>query len=168
MKALIIVDLQNDFLPGGSLAVPDGDQIIPLVNALQDRFDCIVASKDWHPEGHISFKEWPPHCIQNTKGAEFPQNLRTSKIEKVFLKGDDPQKDSYTSFDQMEPYLKKRGVDEVVIVGLALDVCVKETAIMAAEKGWRVTVLPQATRALKKKAEVLKELEKLGVKIGQV
>lgn len=176
MEALIIVDIQNDFLPGGALAVPGGDEIIPLVNRLQSKFDLVVATQDWHPAGHDSFasshKEknpgdivmingleqmlWPDHCIQGTKGAEFSNDLDVSGIDKIVQKGTDPKIDSYSGFFDngkkkdtgLNDYLKARGVDAVFIVGLATDYCVKFTAMDAAFLGYDTTVIADATRAV--------------------
>ena len=156
-RALILVDIQNDFCPGGSLAVAGGDQIIPVVNELQRRFDLVVATKDWHPPGHASFVSlWPAHCVQNTAGAEFHPALDTSRVAHVFLKGTDPEVDSYSGFFDNEhrratglgDYLKERGVAEVVIVGLATDYCVKFTALDALRLGLRTTVVSDACRGV--------------------
>lgn len=149
MRALIIVDVQNDFLPGGALAVPHGDEIIPVINRLQEECDVVIASKDWHPRNHCSFNQWPLHCIQESWGAEFPKGLHTEKIEKVFLKGELPDQESYSAFSKMEPYLKKRGVTELWIVGLALEICVKETAEEAQRKGWKAEIILEGCRALR-------------------
>jgi nicotinamidase/pyrazinamidase len=155
-NALILVDIQNDFCPGGSLAVKDGDKIVPVVNELQKRFELVVATKDWHPEGHSSFSIWPPHCIQGSVGAEFVEALDTSKIKKVFLKGVDHEIDSYSGFFDNEhkratglgEYLKEEGVTEVTIVGLATDYCVKFTALDAIGLGFKTNVVVDACRGV--------------------
>ena len=143
-SALILVDLQNDFCPGGSLAVKEGDQVVPVVNELQKLFGLIVATKDWHPPGHASFETlWPPHCVQGTAGAEFVAGLDTSRVARVFLKGTDSEIDSYSGFFDnehrrapgLDDYLKGRGVTEVFVVGLATDYCVKFTALDARQLG---------------------------------
>ncbi|HEX8423436.1 MAG TPA: bifunctional nicotinamidase/pyrazinamidase [Pyrinomonadaceae bacterium] len=155
--ALILVDLQNDFCPGGSLAVKDGDAVVPVVNELQKRFDLIVATKDWHPPGHASFVSlWPPHCVQETAGAEFVAGLDTGRIARVFLKGTDLEIDSYSGFFDNEhrratglgDYLKERGVTDVVVVGLATDYCVKFTALDARMLGFRTSVVVDACRGV--------------------
>lgn len=163
MRALIIVDVQKDFLPGGALAVPDGNQVIPVINRLQEECDCVIASKDWHPENHVSFQQWPPHCVQKSEGAEFPDELIQTRIEKVFLKGEDLHQDSYSAFAQMDPYLRKRGVDEIWVVGLALDYCVETTAIEAAKRGWKVSVILDGCRAINEAKLSVARLEQAGV-----
>ncbi len=197
MTAFVLVDLQKDFLPGGSLAVEEGDQVIPKVNSLMnDSFDVIVATQDWHPPEHCSFASnhenrkpgdkielhgteqvlWPDHCVQNSKGAEFADNLDTSKIEKVVRKGTDAKIDSYSGFFDNEhkkatalhEYLKSKDVNTVVIAGLAADVCVKFTALDALELGYETIIVKDAIRAVEKEEgyeRTLKELQKKGVKI---
>lgn len=176
MEALIIVDIQNDFLPGGALAVQEGDQIIPGVNRLVEQFDLVVATQDWHPADHGSFASnhndkkpgemirlhgldqvlWPDHCVQHTYGAEFSKDLNMGNIQKIFQKGTDPSIDSYSGFFDngkrkdtgLNDYLESKGVDKVYIVGLATDYCVKFTALDAIECGYQTTVLMDATRAV--------------------
>src|SRR5690606_41612447 len=99
MKALIIVDLQNDFCPGGALAAPKGDQIVPTINKLMGKFDLVVASKDWHPEDSVHFEKWPVHCVRQTPGAEFHPKLQTSKLDMVILKGTNDKDDGYSAFE---------------------------------------------------------------------
>lgn len=156
-RALILVDIQNDFCPGGSLAVREGDRIVPIVNELQQRFDLIIATKDWHPAGHSSFATlWPPHCVQGTQGAEFVPALDTGRITRTFLKGTDMLVDSYSGFFDNEhlratglgDYLKAEGVTDVVITGLATDYCVKFTALDALALGFRTTVVSDACRGV--------------------
>jgi nicotinamidase/pyrazinamidase len=156
-RALILVDIQNDFCPGGSLAVREGDQIVPIVNELQKHFDLIVATKDWHPPGHASFETlWPPHCVQASAGAEFVPTLDTRRITRTFLKGTDMSVDSYSGFFDNEhlratglgDYLKAQGVTDVVITGLATDYCVKFTALDAVGLGFHTTVVKDACRGV--------------------
>jgi nicotinamidase/pyrazinamidase len=156
-SALILVDIQNDFCPGGSLAVREGDRIVPVVNELQKRFALVVATKDWHPAGHSSFATlWPPHCVQETAGAEFVAGLDTSRVARVFLKGTDMEVDSYSGFFDNErrratglgDYLKERGVTDVCIAGLATDYCVKFTALDAVMLGFDTTVVVDACRGV--------------------
>lgn len=176
MNALIIVDVQNDFLPGGSLAVPDGDQIIPVLNGIQDQYELVVASQDWHPAGHSSFASqhdgkqpfdqiqwhgatqvlWPDHCVQGSEGAAFSNALDTKRIEAIFRKGTLPQIDSYSSFydnnheksTALADYLRGKGVSQVFIGGLAADYCVYFTALDSLKEGFKTTVIEAATRGL--------------------
>ena len=176
MKALIIIDLQYDFLPGGALAVGGGDEIIDEINVLQDQFDLVVATQDWHPAGHLSFASshpgktvfeeidlnglsqvlWPDHCVQNSKGAELTERLDQKKIEAVFRKGTMPDLDSYSCFFDnghrkstgLSAYLKGRGITEVYITGLAADFCVWYSAKDAIEEGFTVYIIENATRAI--------------------
>ena len=176
MKALILVDIQNDFVPGGALAVPEGDKIIPIVNRLQKFFDLIVATQDWHPASHGSFASnhkgkkpgdtieleglqqilWPDHCIQNTRGAEFVPHLDTSRFAKIFHKGTDPSIDSYSTFFDnahrkstgLKNFLKEKGAKEIYIAGLATDYCVKYSALDAIPLGFRTFVIEDACRGV--------------------
>lgn len=176
MKALVIVDVQNDFLEKGSLAVPNGNEVIPIINKLQNKFDLIIATQDWHPKNHKSFATqhsnkkvfdqielngqtqtlWPTHCVQGTLGAEFHSDLNTNKIEAVFRKGMDLEIDSYSGFFDngkqkntgLFGYLNDRNIKEVVIVGLAADYCVYFTANDALELGFDTTIIKNATRAI--------------------
>jgi nicotinamidase/pyrazinamidase len=156
-RALILVDIQNDFCPGGALAVREGDRVVPIVNELQKHFDLIVATKDWHPVGHSSFATlWPPHCIQESTGAEFVPTLDTTRIARTFLKGTDMAVDSYSGFFDNEhkratglgDYLKAQGVTDVVIAGLATDYCVKFSALDALQLGFHTTVVRDACRGV--------------------
>ena len=175
MKALILVDIQNDFCPGGALAVAEGDAIVPIVNRLMPRFDLVVATQDWHPEDHGSFASrhgkqpgelhelaglpqvmWPDHCVQGSNGAEFHPHLDTRRIEAVFRKGTDPTVDSYSGFyDNAQRrstgllgYLKEKGVTEVYVVGLATDYCVKFTAMDARQAGFETVLVADAARGV--------------------
>ena len=178
MDALILVDIQNDFCPGGSLAVREGDRIVPVVNELQKKFELVVATKDWHPPGHSSFESlWPPHCVQNTPGAEFAAGLDTSRIAHTFLKGTDPAVDSYSGFFDNEhkratglgDYLKARGVTTVVVVGLATDYCVKFTALDALQLGFHTVVVRDACRGVEVRPgdteRALREMAEAGAEI---
>ncbi len=176
MEALVMVDLQNDFLPGGALAVPEGDMVVPVANRLQAHFGLVLATQDWHPPDHGSFATshpgakvgetvelagieqilWPPHCIQDSPGAAFAPDLETKSIAAIFHKGSNRDVDSYSAFFDnaqrratgLYDYLKQRQVTGVVIVGLALDYCVKLTALDALELGLDTTVVSDATRAV--------------------
>ena len=177
-SALILVDIQNDFCPGGSLAVKEGDRIVPVVNELQKHFALIVATKDWHPVGHSSFASlWPPHCVQETAGAEFVAGLDTSRVARVFLKGTDIEIDSYSGFFDNEhrratglgDYLKERGVTDVTIAGLATDYCVKFTALDAVMLGFNTTVVADACRGVElthgDTARAIAEMAAAGVRV---
>lgn len=177
-SALILVDIQNDFCPGGSLAVKDGDAVVPVANELQKRFAVVVATKDWHPPGHASFVSlWPPHCVQETAGAEFVAGLDTSRIARVFLKGTDLEIDSYSGFFDNEhrratglgDYLKERGVTDVTVCGLATDYCIKFTALDSVMLGFRTSVVVDACRGVEVNegdtARALQEMSAAGVNI---
>ncbi len=176
MKALIIVDVQNDFLPGGSLAVSGGDEIIPVINRLQEKFDFIVATQDWHPADHGSFASnhpgmkvgefielngvqqilWPDHCVQGSGGAEFSKDLDRKKWKAVFQKGTDPLVDSYSGFFDnnrqgdtgLSKYLKSEGIEEIYICGLAADYCVKFTVLDGLGQGFKTYLVSDATKAV--------------------
>jgi nicotinamidase/pyrazinamidase len=176
MKTLVLVDLQNDFCLGGNLAVPEGEQVAPIANALMKRFDLVVATRDWHPANHGSFADnhpgkkigeciqldgleqilWPSHCVQNTFGAEFQKDVATDGIDEVFFKGTDPMVDSYSGFFDnqhrnatgLEAYLKEKGVTAIYVAGLATDYCVKFTVLDALDLGFDVTVVTDGCRAV--------------------
>lgn len=175
-SALIIIDIQNDFCPGGTLAVPNGDNIIGGVNALMDDFSAIILTQDWHPAGHSSFASshagndpmslinmpygpqvlWPDHCVQGTSGADFHEALTVDKAQMIVRKGFRPEIDSYSAFfenDQTTPtglegYLKSRHVTDLYMVGLATDFCVNFSAQDAAKLGFKVTVNTNLCRAI--------------------
>ena len=176
MRALILVDIQNDFVTGGALAVPGGDQIIPVVNRLQPHFQCIFATQDWHPANHASFSAnhpdrkigdvieldgikqilWPLHCVQNTKGAEFVPALHQGNWTGIVRKGTDPKIDSYSGFfdnghrrqTDLEKLLHNRKVTHVYLCGLATDSGVKFTAMDALKLGFKVTLVADACRGV--------------------
>jgi nicotinamidase/pyrazinamidase len=176
--ALILVDIQNDFCPGGALAVAGGDEIVPVVNELQEKFGLIVATKDWHPPGHSSFESlWPPHCVQNTPGAEFVAGLETSRVAHTFLKGTDPAVDSYSGFFDNEhklstglgDWLRAQGVTRVTVAGLATDYCVKFTALDALRLGFETTIVRDACRGVEVRAgdteRALDEMRAAGARV---
>jgi nicotinamidase/pyrazinamidase len=176
MKALILVDIQNDFCPGGALAVADGDAVVPVANRLMSAVDLVVATQDWHPANHGSFASnnpgrkpfdladlgglpqvmWPNHCVQWTGGAQFHPGLDTKRIARVFPKGTDATIDSYSGFFDngkrkatgLGDWLKAKSVTEVLICGLATDYCVKATAIDAVQLGFRTTLIEDACRGV--------------------
>ncbi len=172
-KALFIVDVQNDFLPGGALAVPHGDEVIYPINRLQEKFSLVLASKDWHPATTKHFEKWPVHCVRGTHGAKFPSSLNIDKIKKVFLKGTGESDDGYSAFEatneDLESYLKRKGVKQFYVTGLATDYCVLATALKAAEAGFETFVIKEAVRAVnlnpEDEAKAFETMKKAGVKI---
>jgi nicotinamidase/pyrazinamidase len=152
MKALLIVDVQNDFCTGGTLAVPDGEKVVPVINWLMDRFNVIVASKDWHPEKTKHFEKWPVHCVQNTFGAAFHPQLDAEKIQEVFLKGTGNQDDGYSAFEatskNLEQFLHDQHVSDLYVCGLATDYCVLASAVDARQKGFNVLVIDDAIQGV--------------------
>jgi nicotinamidase/pyrazinamidase len=155
-QALVIVDFQNDFCPGGALAVPHGDAIAARVNDLagSGEYDLVVATRDWHPPDHGSFAEqggpWPVHCVAGTPGAELHHALDPTPIDAVVDKGQDPSTEGYSGFEgtQLAELLREHRVDHVTVVGLATDYCVKNTALDALREGFTVTVDSTATRGV--------------------
>ncbi|WP_299421319.1 bifunctional nicotinamidase/pyrazinamidase [uncultured Shimia sp.] len=175
-NALIVIDVQNDFCPGGALAVPKGDQIVPGINALMQDFDTVVLTQDWHPAGHSSFASshdgkspyelidmpygpqvlWPDHCVQGSAGSDLHADLNLSRANVIIRKGTNPAIDSYSAFfenDQKTPtglegYLKTLDVTEITMVGLATDFCVQFSALDAARLGFHVTVRQDLCRAI--------------------
>ncbi|TBX28428.1 bifunctional nicotinamidase/pyrazinamidase [Nioella sediminis] len=175
MHALIVIDVQNDFCPGGALAVPEGDTIVPGINALMGDFDAVILTQDWHPAGHSSFAShhgaepmtltelpygpqvlWPDHCVQGTPGAAFHKDLMTDRADLIIRKGYNPAIDSYSAFFEndkttptgLEGYLRTRGIDTLTMVGLATDFCVNYSAVDAARLGFTVTVRQDLCRAI--------------------
>ncbi|WP_375552967.1 bifunctional nicotinamidase/pyrazinamidase [Roseovarius mucosus] len=175
-SALIVIDLQNDFCPGGALAVPEGDQIVPGINALMPEFRAVILTQDWHPSGHSSFASshpgksayemtempygpqvlWPDHCVQGSHGAAFHQDLNTARADLILRKGYNSAIDSYSAFfenDRATPtglhgYLQTRGITDLTMVGLATDFCVNYSALDAARLGYRVTVRRDLARGI--------------------
>ena len=152
MKALLIVDVQNDFCPGGALAVKDGDKVVPVINKIMDRFDVIVASKDWHPTNTKHFEKWPVHCVQNTYGAAFHPQLNEENIKEVFLKGTSQEDDGYSAFEatsnNLESYLRKKHITDLYVTGLATDYCVLASALDAHKRHFNVLVVADAVRGV--------------------
>ncbi len=176
MKTLLLIDVQNDFMPGGALAVNEGDAIVPVINDIIDQFDLVVATQDWHPAGHASFASshegqevfdvikldgldqvlWPDHCVQNTNGAEFHPDLTMAQVEAIFRKGSDVKIDSYSGFYDnahlkstgLSGYLKEKGAREIYVAGLAADYCVYFSIKDALDEGFEVCLLEDATRAI--------------------
>lgn len=176
IPALLIVDMQNDFMSWGHLPTKDADQIIPRINELIPLFSLVIATKDWHPKEHVSFAAnhkgkkpgdiiklegldqilWPIHCVQNTLGAEFAAELHQDKIAKVFYKGIDPLIDSYSTFFDnahkrdtgLADYLRQLGIQEITIVGVATDYCVLYSVLDALQLGFKVTVVLDACKGI--------------------
>jgi nicotinamidase/pyrazinamidase len=196
--ALLIIDVQNDFCPGGALAVPGGDEVVDLVNAMQSKFDAVVLTQDWHPADHSSFAAnhegaepfsmvempygpqvlWPVHCVQGSPGAEMHAGLETSHADLVIRKGFRASVDSYSSFYEndhatvtgLAGYLRERGIEAVTLAGLALDFCVKFSALDAVKLGFQVTVVEDACRAIDMDgscAAAMDEMRAAGIAIVQ-
>ncbi|MCL4170240.1 UNVERIFIED_CONTAM: hypothetical protein GTU68_058584 [Idotea baltica] len=185
--ALVVIDLQNDFCPGGALAVTDGDQIVAGVNAAMSSYDAVILTQDWHPVGHSSFASshdgaepmslidmaygpqvlWPDHCVQGSHGAQFHPDLDTDRADMVIRKGFNPAIDSYSAFfenDQTTPtglegYLRTRGITELTMVGLATDFCVNYSAVDAAKLGLAVTVKTELCRAIDLQGSLAESIE---------
>lgn len=181
MNALILVDIQNDFLPGGSLAVPGGDLILPVVNLLTRHFNLVIATQDWHPPDHVSFASnhprrkpfqkivideveqvlWPDHCVQGTRGAEFSPDLDLRPVESIFRKGTDPKIDSYSAFfdnarrksSGLEGYLRNKGVKKIFLAGLAADYGVFYTAVDALSLGFKTVIIKDASKPISEEGE---------------
>jgi nicotinamidase/pyrazinamidase len=155
-EALIIVDFQNDFTPGGALAVPDGDAIAAHLNELaaSGRFDLVVATRDWHPPEHSSFAAqggpWPVHCVADSEGAQLHPALDAARVDVIVDKGTDPATEGYSGFDgtDLATVLRERGIDRVTVAGLATDYCVRATALDALREGFEVTVDEAASRGI--------------------
>ena len=175
-EALLIIDVQNDFCPGGALAVTDGDAVVPVINRLQQDFDTVILTQDWHPADHQSFADnhagaapfsmiempygpqvlWPAHCMQGTPGAAFHAGLETDRADLVIRKGFRPEIDSYSAFFEndhstvtgLAGYLRERGIGELTMAGLATDFCVRFSAVDAAKLGFKVRVVMEGCRAI--------------------
>jgi len=196
MKVLLIVDVQNDFCPGGALPVNGGHEVVPIINSLMEKFDLVIATQDWHPSGHGSFASthgkkvgeiadlaglpqimWPDHCVRGTKGADFVDTLNIKKIERIFQKGTDKDIDSYSGFFDngrkkatgLADYLEKKGVTDIYVVGLAIDYCVKFTALDAVGLGFKTHLIVEGCRGVNLNAgdveKAIEDMEKAGVKI---
>ncbi len=190
MHALILVDIQNDFCPGGALAVAGGHEVIDVANAVAGNYDLVVATQDWHPPHHMSFASnnpgavvgelgelaglpqvmWPDHCVQGTAGAELHRELNPGPIEAIFRKGTDPRIDSYSAFFDngrlkstgLAAFLRGRGVERVSVMGLATDYCVKSTALASLEQGFQTELLLDGCRGVElKPGDVSRGLQEL-------
>jgi nicotinamidase/pyrazinamidase len=170
MKALLIVDVQNDFLTGGSLAVKDAEDVIPVINKVMDKFDLVIASKDWHPSKTAHFEKWPVHCVADSKGAEFHPGLSDEKIKQIFYKGTGNKDDGYSAFEatniELADFLREKEIRELYICGIALEFCVKSTALDALKEGLNVLLVKDAIATFsKEKEEVDKQYSEI-VKAG--
>lgn len=176
MKALLIIDVQNDFCPGGALEVPDGDQIIPVINGLSETFDTVIQTQDWHPAGHSSFASshsgkdpfetvemsygpqvlWPDHCVQGSEGADFHPDLQTDRNQLIVRKGFRKEIDSYSAFFEndnttstgLTGYLRQRNIDTLYAVGLATDFCVKWSVLDGIKEGFNLFVVEDAVKGI--------------------
>ena len=175
--ALLVVDPQVDFCPGGALAVPAGDQIFPAVNRAAARLPLVVASRDWHPPDHISFRSrggpWPPHCVAGTPGAEFHSALDRSLIQEVFSKGTAADLEAYSAFDGtgLADWLHSRGVSRLYVAGLATDYCVRASVLDARREGFAVVVLQDAIGAVEVQPgdgeRALAEMQEAGAELSR-
>ena len=195
MKTLVLIDVQNDFMPGGPLEVPEGNLIIPVINNCLGYFDLVVATQDWHPKNHKSFASdhlnkkpfdriilngihqtlWPDHCIQGTRGAELHEDIHSERIAAIFRKGMDTEVDSYSGFYDnnhqlstgLSGYLKEKGVSEIYFCGLAADICVYYSILDAVLEGFSATLIEDASRPLypEKFDDIKCEIAKQGVHI---
>lgn len=194
MKALIIIDVQNDFMPGGALEVPHGDEIVPVINSINKKFELVIATQDWHPLNHVSFASnhmdkkpfdtikmknmkqtlWPDHCVQGSLGADFHPDLSTYLVETIFRKGTDSRIDSYSAFYDnthqkstgLTGYLKEKGVTCLYFCGLAADICVYFSIKDALQAGFNCFLIEDATRALHSKQFKRIKKELLGLDVA--
>lgn len=195
MKTLVIVDVQNDFMPGGSLEVPFGDEVAAVINSIQDKFDLVVATQDWHPANHVSFASnhpgkkpfdkielydeeqvlWPDHCVQGTPGAMFYPGLDSGRFSAIFRKGMNPEVDSYSGFYDnrrmistgLAGYLKEKGAGEIHFCGLAADICVLYTMYDALREGFQAILIEDASRPLDIRSfgKLKKQITEQGIKV---
>ncbi|WP_341367417.1 bifunctional nicotinamidase/pyrazinamidase [Yoonia sp. BS5-3] len=196
--ALLVIDVQNDFCPGGALAVAGGNDIVPGINAAMDDFDAVILTQDWHPAGHSSFASshdaapmsmtqmpygpqvlWPDHCIQGSPGAAFHADLQTDRADLIIRKGYNPAIDSYSAFFEndkttptgLEGYLRTRGIDQLTLVGLATDFCVNYSAVDSAKLGFKTSVNTALCRAIDFDGSLdaaMAGMQAAGVKTGQI
>jgi len=152
-KALLIVDVQNDFCPGGALPAPAGNKVAPVINKIIDKFSTIIASRDWHPKVTLHFNKWPEHCVQNTKGADFPKELNKEKFDQIFEKGTGNIDDGYSAFEAtnecLTDYLKNKNIDELFICGLTAEYCVLSTVLDSINNGFKTYVIKDAVEGIR-------------------
>jgi nicotinamidase/pyrazinamidase len=176
-EALVIVDVQNDFIPGGALPVPEGDAVIEPVNRLARAYDTVFATRDWHPPDHHSFEPqggpWPVHCVQGSEGAELHPDLDRARIDDVVDKGDRREVEGYSAFDgtDFERRLRELGIGSLTVCGLAENICVRHTALEARKLGFEVTLAEDATRGIDVEAgdtaRALEEMRAAGVHVAR-
>ena len=170
MKALLVNDVQNDFCPGGTLAVPDGDHIVPVINNLMNHFDLILASRDWHPEESRHFEYWPRHCVKDTKGADYHDDLNTAKINLELFKGTENVDDGYSAFEatnmNLLQVLRDNDVTELYVTGIATEFCIRATVLEALKNDIRTFVITDAVKGIAAKPEdpekALEEMKQAG------
>jgi len=152
MKALLIVDVQRDFCPGGALAAPAGDKVVPVINKMLPAFDFIVASRDWHPPKSIHFEKWPVHCVRDTEGAKYHELLDLSRVDLELFKGTSDKDDGYSAFEatnvDLAGELRTRKVSAVYVCGLTTEYCVKETVLTSLDEGFKTYLIADATEAV--------------------
>lgn len=174
MKALVVVDMQRDFMPGGPLAVEGADQLVGKINRLIDAFPLVIATQDWHPMGHSSFvTDWPKHCIQGSEGAEFAQGLVVEGFDHITRKGSDPDVDSYSAFfdnerrrqTDLDAFLKERGVKALYFVGVATDYCVLYSVLDALDLGYEVFVIEEGCKAIGDEKDAFATMQSKGAKL---
>ncbi len=172
-RALLIVDVQNDFCPGGALPAPQGDKVVPVINKIIKNFSIVIASRDWHPKVTVHFNKWPEHCVQNTKGADFPGELDTDKFDEIFVKGTRNIDDGYSAFEatnlNLTEYLKSKKVDELFIAGLTAEYCVLSTVFDSIKNGFKTFVVKDAVEGIRQNEgdfeDAFEEMEKAGATI---
>lgn len=152
MKALLVVDVQNDFCPGGALPAPDGDKVVPVINKLMPLFDLVITSRDWHPENSIHFEKWPVHCVSKSHGADYHPDLDRSRIDLELLKGTRDSDDGYSAFEatniHLGSFLRQKEVEAVYVAGLTTEYCVKNTVMDALDYGFRTFVITDAVKGV--------------------
>lgn len=152
MRALLIVDVQNDFCPGGALAAPGGDEVVPVINRVMDRFDLVLASRDWHPENSPHFEQWPVHCVRDTAGAAYHPDLNADGIDLELYKGTGRADDGYSAFEatnlDLDQVLREKKVEELYVTGIATEYCVKATVLDALAHGFKTRVVTDAVKGV--------------------
>ena len=171
MDALINIDVQNDFCPGGAMHTSHGNKVVPVINGIMSKFNMVIASRDWHPPESKHFKKWPKHCVQGSSGSGFSPIINVLKIEKIFLKDISGEDDGYSAFEatnaDLSEYLKDNGIDSLFICGLTTEYCIKETATDSIKNGFHTFVLEDAISAVKPGSlcefRAIEEMKSLGV-----
>jgi nicotinamidase/pyrazinamidase len=172
-SALLIIDVQNDFCPGGALAVKEGDKIIPAINKMAKEFNMVIASKDWHQDSTVHFNSWPVHCVRGTKGAELHKDIDTTLIDKIILKGTENSDDGYSAFEatsiNLKDFLTESKIKTVYVTGLATDYCVKRTVLDALRYGFVTYIVTDAIKGVNidptDSETAIKEMTEAGCKV---